>query len=233
LFLAVVADRRPGEREEAAAPPSLAEALRGVAEVWRSPGLAGVAAVHAFAYASMLTLLGVWSGPYLHDVFGLDTVARGRILTAMGAAQILGILCYGPLDRLLNSRKRVVLGGVGGSVAILALLALLPAPPLWLAAALLIGYCFVTAYGVVIVAHGRSLFPDHLVGRGVTTVNLAQVFGATILPFATGLIVQGFDDGGGAIPAIAYRFSFAFIAVALAAGATVYSRLPDSRPRTA
>jgi len=32
------------------------------------------------------------------------------VLLAMGVAQILGILAYGPMDRLLRSRKKVVLG---------------------------------------------------------------------------------------------------------------------------
>ena len=51
---------------------------------------------------------------------------------------------------------------------------------------------------MVIVAHGRSLFPDHLLGRGVTTVNIAQVIGLTMLPLLTGPIVGAFADAGAA-----------------------------------
>jgi hypothetical protein len=40
----------------------------------------------------MLTVLGVWGGPYLYDVHKLDGVERGNVLLAMGMAQILGIL---------------------------------------------------------------------------------------------------------------------------------------------
>lgn len=60
--------------------------------------------------------------------------------------------------------------------------------------------CLITAYGVIIVAHGRSLFPDDLVGRGVTTVNLAQVIGGTLLPMATGVIVGAFAAPAGQAP---------------------------------
>ena len=67
--------------------------------------------MHFFAYAAMLTVLGIWGGPYLYDVHKLDGVARGNVLLAMGLAQTLGILAYGPMDRVLRSRKKVVIGG--------------------------------------------------------------------------------------------------------------------------
>ena len=113
----------------------------------------------------MLTVLGIWGGPYLYDVHGLDGIQRGNVLLAMAVAQIVGILAYGPMDRLLRSRKKVVLGGAVLSMAMLALMALLARPPLWLAVVLLVALCFFCAFATVIVAQGRSLFPDHLAGR--------------------------------------------------------------------
>ena len=77
--------------------------------------------MHFFAYATMLTVLGIWGGPYLHDVHGLDAIQRGNVLLTMGVAQILGILAYGPMDRVLGSRKKVILAG-----AALSALAILP-----------------------------------------------------------------------------------------------------------
>ena len=138
--------------------------------------------MHFFAYATMLTVLGVWGGPYLYDVLQLDGVERGNVLLAMGVAQILGILAYGPMDRLLRSRKKVVLGGATISMGCLAALALLPQPTLAVAVVLLTAFCFFCAFGTVIVAQGRTLFPDRLAGRGVTAVNMAQCLGLTVLP---------------------------------------------------
>src|SRR3546814_16650484 len=91
--------------------------------------------------------------------------------------------------------------------------------------------CVVTSDGLVSVAHGRSLFPDRLAGRGVTTVNLAQILGCTFLPIATGLIVDIFPAGEGAVPEIAYRVVFAFIAIMLGLGLLAYLGAKDSRPR--
>ena len=127
-FYAVVRDRPPDQPAPPIRRESFGEIVRGLLEVWTTPGLVPVLAMHFFAYATMLTVLGVWGGPYLYDVYRLDAVQRGNVLLAMGVAQIVGILAYGPMDRLLRSRKKVVLGGAAISVALLAILALLPAP---------------------------------------------------------------------------------------------------------
>lgn len=222
-FYAFVRDRPP----EAPAPPAkkenLVEIMKGLLEVWTTPGLGPVLAMHFFAYATMLTVLGVWGGPYLYDVHKLDAVARGNVLLVMGVAQILGILAYGPMDRLLRSRKKVVLGGAAISTALLAVLALLPQPPLWLAVGLLSAFCFACAFGTVIVAQGRALFPDRLAGRGVTTVNMAQCLGLAVLPAGMGYVVEAFGAND-----VAYRIAFAALGLGLVLGAVAYLRSRDS-----
>jgi predicted MFS family arabinose efflux permease len=200
--------------------------MKGLLDVWTTPGLLPLLAMHFFAYATMLTVLGVWGGPYLYDVYKLDGVERGNVLLAMGAAQILGILAYGPMDRLLRSRKKVVLGGVAISVLVLAALALLPQPALGVAVVLLTAFCFFCAFGTVIVAQGRTLFPDRLGGRAVTTVNLAQCLGLTVLPAVTGYIVEALGATD-----LAYRTVFATLAGGLLLGLIPYTRSPDNASR--
>ena len=222
-FYAFVRDRPPDRPAPAARRESLGEIGRGLLEVWTTPGLVPVLAMPFFAYATMLTVLGVWGGPYLYDVHGLDAVQRGNVLLAMGVAQILGILAYGPMDRLLRSRKKVVLGGAAISTALLALLALLPRPPLGLTVVLLTAFCFFCAFGTVIVAQGRTLFPDRLAGRGVTTVNMAQCLGLAVLPALVGYIVEAFGNSD-----LAYRAAFGVLGLGLVLGACVYVRSRDS-----
>ena len=222
-FHAGVRDRPPDRPAPAQRRENFGEIMLGLVEVWTTPGLGPVLAMHFFAYATMLTVLGVWGGPYLYDVYKLDAVERGNVLFAMGVAQILGILAYGPMDRLLRSRKKVVLGGAAISMALLALLALLPRPPLPLAVVLLTALCFFCAFGTVIVAQGRTLFPDRLAGRGVTTVNMAQCLGLTVLPTLVGYIVEAFGNSD-----VAYRIAFGALAMGLVLGASVYVRSRDS-----
>lgn len=117
------------------------------------------------------------------------------------------------------------------TVVLLGAMALIPGLPAGVAVTLLILFTGVTAYAVVIVAHGRSLFPDHLLGRGVTTVNIAQVVGLTVLPLVTGPIVGAFPAPDAVSPEIAYRAAFGAIGLLLAAGVAVYAvKSKDAKP---
>jgi predicted MFS family arabinose efflux permease len=124
LFYVIVEDApgdQPTPRRE-----SLREILAGLAKVWQVPGLFPILSLHFVAYGALLTVFGVWAGPYLHDVYGLDSVPRGNVLLAMGLAQMAGTLAWGPLDRRLGQRRLVVAGGAWAAVATLGLLAALP-----------------------------------------------------------------------------------------------------------
>jgi MFS family permease len=88
---------------------------------------------------------------------------------------------------------------------------------------LLTAFCFFSAFGTVIVAQGRALFPDRLAGRGVTTVNMAQCLGLTVMPVLVGYIVEAFGNSD-----FAYRLSFGVLGLGLVLGASVYVRSRDS-----
>jgi MFS family permease len=218
LWLAWVQDDPPGagstRRHE-----TLRQAMAGLRDVLRTKGLANLLALHAFAYAAVAALLGLWAAPWLHARYGLDPIARGHVLSAMTLASALGVLGFGPLDRRVGQRKRLVMAAAGTTMALFTLLAAWSQPPLWVAISVLCLVAAVGSYSVLIVAHGRSLFPDALAGRGVTTVNLGQVSGAVLLPVATGAIVAASADG--------YRAAFALIALCLAGGLACYSRVPE------
>jgi MFS family permease len=220
LWLTWVRDDPPGHapvrRHE-----TLRQALVGLGAVLRTPGLANLLALHAFAYAAVAALLGLWAAPWLHARYGLDPLARGHVLTAMTLASAVAVLGYGPLERWVGRRKRVVMVAAGATAALFALLAAWPQPPLWVAVALLCLVAAIGSYSVLLVAHGRSLFPDALAGRGVTTVNLGQVSGAVLLPLATGAVVAATGEG--------YRAAFALIALCLGAGLACYARVPEPR----
>ncbi len=230
FFWMVVRDRPPGSNEPQAMPEPMRDVLAGLMTVWRTPGLVPVLAMHIFAYATQLTVLGIWAGPYLWDVHQLDAIARGNILLIMGLAQIAGVFAYGPLDRMAGSRKKVVIAGATLTVATLIAMAAIAKPPLLVAIILLNLVTFVASYGVVIVSQGRALFPLSLAGRGATTVNMAQLLGLMGLPIITGVIVGQFPQVDGFVPEIAYRAAFAALALGNLCGLLVYLRAGDSRP---
>jgi MFS family permease len=209
------------------------EVVRGLGRVFRAPGMWQVLAMHMFIYASMMTVLGLWAGPYLKDVHGFDAVTRGNILFALTVAQTVGLLLAGPAERFFNSRKWVAIGGACVTIVLLSALALIPHPGAPIAVALLLLHCGLTSYSIVVVAHGRSLYADHLAGRGVTLVNLSQLTGLSVLPIVTGSVIGAFPVVNGASPEIAYRWAFGCMAAALACGTALYLTSRDKQPRAA
>src|SRR5262249_21512920 len=184
LFLLIVRDRAPGLVVK---PTERVGAIEGLRLVLATPGLLPVLALFSVAYAAFATVLVLWAGPYLHDVYDLGPIQRGYVLLAMAVCQTAGGLFVGPLDRIFNTRKWVVVGTASVSLSMLMLLAALPMPIIGALAALML-LSAASAYGSVLLAHIRSYFPDHLAGRGATTGNMAQLLGAALLPMLTGLI---------------------------------------------
>ncbi len=231
LWWALVRDDPPDRPARPRQAETLREALAGQVAIWALPGLARVLSLHLVAYAAAATVLGLWAGPYLADVHGLDAAGRGWVLAAMGLAMPAGLLAVAPLERRFGPRRRIVAAGAAASAAMLLGLAAWPGAPLAGAVALLVGLVLFSAYPVLVVAEARSLFADHQVGRGATTVNLAQVLGSALLPLAVGAVVGLFPEVGGARPEAAYRAGFAVLGVALLGGLAGWVWLPRGAAR--
>jgi MFS family permease len=199
----------------------------GIGEVIRIRSLWPLLPITGVSYAVVLAERGLWAGPFFSSVYGLDPVARGHALLVMAAAMSAGALAYGPLDRLLGTRKWVVFSGVAVSAACFAALAL-PGLPLAAAVALmgLIG-AFGMSYGVLM-AHGRSFVPDHLLGRGITLLNVLFIGGAGILQPLSGALMSAMQD---APPADAYAVLHLIFASLLAVSLAVYVFAKDNPPK--
>lgn len=153
---------------------------RGIVSILSIPALWLILPLTAVSYSVILAERGLWVGPYFSQVYGLAAVERGNAILAMAVAMSLGALAYGPLDRLLGTRKWVVVAGCGATALCFVALGTL-SPSVLAATALIaaIGFCGMS-YGVLM-AHGRSFFPDHLLGRGITAMNTMFIGGAGIM----------------------------------------------------
>jgi len=162
---------------------------------------------------------GLWAGPYLSDVFGLNTSQIGQATLVMGLAMITGTLIYGPMDRILGTRKWIVFtGSMVGALAVLTLAFLVDFNVIVSVGLLaLIGVC--GASYPVMIAHGRSFFPTHLIGRGVTLMNLFSIGGVGVMQFVSGRIHQAY--GGGAV-STPYMAILLFFGLSLLTGALIY-----------
>jgi len=181
------------------------------------------------SYAPSGTIRGLWIGPYLTDVFALSTAQIGQATLVMGVAMIAGTLCYGPLDRILGTRKWLGAGGGVGTVLALGAMILWIDTSAVLAVALMAAIGFLGGYFPVIIAHGRAFFPAHLVGRGVTLMNLFGIGGVGLMQFATGRLHGALSATAPALPATApYVAIFAFLAIITVIGTLLYFFSRDS-----
>jgi predicted MFS family arabinose efflux permease len=178
----------------------------------------------AACYAPAAGLRGLWAGPYLSNVFGADAAGIGKVTLIMGLAMVAGNLAYGPLDRLLGTRKWLVVGGNTLVFCVFTLLALFPELGGWRTTALFAAAGLFGASYPMVMAHGRAFLPQHLMGRGVTLLNLFGIGTAGLMQLATGRIHAAFDPAttGAGAPTAAYAAVFAAYAALIIAGLCVY-----------
>jgi MFS family permease len=204
--------------------PAQSDVRGSVLDLLRMPAIWLILPMMFVNYAPSAAIRGLWIGPYLSDVFGLSTSQIGQATLIMSAAMIAGTLIHGPLDRVFGTRKWLVLAGCLGSIVSLTLLvwAVSRDPVLSILLCAAIGF-FGTNFPVII-AHGRSFFPPHLVGRGVTLMNLFGIGGVGIMQLATGRIHAAYGSGP---PEVSYAVLFTFIAVVMTAGVLIYAFSTD------
>ena len=231
LVYIAIRDAPPDHPFHSRSTESFVTALRSVGHVLGDRRIFGVLAIGFVVYSSTIAIRGLWAGPYLADVYHLGPLQRGNVLVVMSLALITFIALIGPLDRIVDSRKRVVGGTAAIFVVIMSYMAFSPGLDFWFAIVLLCLALLGGAANVHILAHGRAFFSDQLVGRALTTVNCVIFVGVGIIQVATGFIVGAFPvSAEGAAPEIAYRAVFGFLAVVVVLALVFYARTEDARP---
>ena len=228
MLFAMVRDAPPG-REIESAGETFRQMLGGVREVSRNRQLWHVCAIQFVNYGSIIAVIGLWAGPYLNDIHGLQGVARGNVLFVINVSMLAAVIGYGVVERRLRSRKRAIAGGSVASAAILLVLAFWPSIGTWPAVVLLVAFAVTSGHIMLNHAHARAVLPDHLVGRGLTLQNVAVFFGVATMQSVTGLIIGRFTQVGEAAPDIAYRSVFGFLAVMIVVSLALYLPVRDIR----
>ena len=230
MIFSMVRDAPPGQDVESAR-ETFGEMLGGVRAASANRQLWHVCAIQFVNYGTILAIVGLWAGPYLNDVHGLQGVVRGNVLFVINLAMLAGVLGYGVLERRLRSRKRAIAGGSVASAVVLVVLAVWPDIGLWPAIGLLVAFTLTSAHIILNHAHARALLPDHLVGRGLTLQNVAVFFGVATMQSATGFIVGRFTEVGEAAPDVAYRSVFGFLALMIVISLLLYLPVRDVEVR--
>ena len=202
-------------------------------DLLKMPGLWPILLMMAACYAPPAGLRGLWIGPWYADVFGADSARIGQVTLVMGLAMVAGNFAYGPLDRVLGSRKWLVFGGNLLMLTCLVGLYTQVSKDHWTTVALLAGVGFFGASYPMVMAHGRAFLPPHLTGRGVSLINLFGIGGAGIMQIITGRLHAALTPSesvmNSAPPTTPYAALFVFYAALTAAGLAVYLLSRDRR----
>jgi len=168
---------------------------------------------------------GLWISDYFADVVGAPLSLMGTATLVMGWAMVAGNCLYGPIDRIVGSRKWAILSGNVVVVVVLLIFFAVPPGGTVLAIAMFAAIGVFGASYPAVMAHGRAFLPSHLTGRGVTLLNLFGMGGAGVMQFASG---PGYLSLSGSLGAqAAYGALFAIIAGVIALCLLVYAFAED------
>jgi predicted MFS family arabinose efflux permease len=227
----VVRDAPPGHPFLDRTPETSRQMWQGLVEVLSNPRLKPIMAMNFCNYACTFTVQGLWGGPFLREVYGLTPIEAGNVLLAAVVAYQFGIVAFGPLDRVLDTRKWIAVGGTLVTVAMLAILALASRPPVWVPIGAILCIGFFGAASTMVMTHGRGIFPDRLIGRGMATINTAVMLGVACMQTLSGIIVGAFEPlADGARSETAYRALFGVLTVVLIVAVVIYGRSKDIKP---
>jgi MFS family permease len=220
---------KEGEAPHEAPRETLRASVIGIGEALRTDSVGRLFVMHMATYSSFVLIIGLWGGPYLSHVYGYGLTERGTLLLIPAVTQIIGLMVYGSADRLFGSYKAPVLIGGVVTAAFLAGLAAAGMLPRLGLIAWLAGFGFCAAFTPVVIAHGKSLFPPRLVGRGMTLLNMGTMGGAFVAQLVTGFVIDMFPQVAGAYPLAAYRLVFGLQAACLVTAMLAYLASRDPR----
>jgi predicted MFS family arabinose efflux permease len=187
--------------------------LRGMIMVFRNRLFWRVAPLTMLAQAALLSLLGLWAGPWLRDVAGLDRAAVATYLLSTAVAMLGGYLILGALGGQLQRWGRGLgrLIGVGLGVFLAAQFGLCLSLGR-LAWALWTLFGFTGAASILSFALLSQSFPTHLAGRVNTALNLLVFVTAFGCQYGIGVVINLWPaTASGGYPVAAYQTAFGLL----------------------
>lgn len=226
LFFLVVRDRpsTPAYREiPREVSTSLKETLKNIRALFTEKDYWIISFGTFCRYGIYAAVQALWAGPYLMKVIGISPVATGNILFLMSIGLVLGSPVCGYLsDLLVYSRKKVIITGIMGMIAILAILANLPAGTGTIFLAILFfSFGFFSSSGQIMYAHIKERMPIERAGTAMTGINFFTMGGVAVFLQGLGNVMQRMYPEA-SLGSAAFKGAFFLCASCLAATAILY-----------
>jgi sugar phosphate permease len=185
--------------------------LEGMRTVFFQPYFWPVAIWFFFTLGGLFGFGGLWGGPFMMEVYGLNKAEVANILMIIAVGTIIGSPLLSFIsDRVLQGRKPVLVG-----CAVITVFTWIPLVffTARLSASLLALICFllgVFANSIVVIGFtaAKELFPTSIAGTSTGTMNLFPFFGGAVFQPLMGVILDRVGKIGGVYPDSAYRWAF-------------------------
>ena len=197
-----------------------------IGQILRLRALWFILPLFAVNYAVTAAIRGLWAAPWLEQVHGADAAQIGRVTLAMGLAMVAGSFAVGPAARLAGGARRATMIFSAVMIVTLSAMWLAPALPLAAVTALLVVLGFFGSAYPLLMAHGRSFLPPHLVGRGMTFLNMMSIGGVGVMQFASRPVYAAAEAAYP--PAQAFAMLWLFFLIPLSIGFLLYFLTPEA-----
>ncbi|WP_456329516.1 MFS transporter [Archaeoglobus sp.] len=167
-------------------------------------------------YGVVMGYQGLWGGPYLMDVYGMQREEAGSVLMMVGVGTIVGAPIIGFLsDKIFKTRKWfLVAAGIGFTFTM--------APLAFMTASLSVTQLYATSFliglfsaaGPVAYALIKESYPLEVTGLAASIVNVFPFFGGAAFQVFMGYLMDTVGMVGESYPPEAYSMAFSFCLVA-------------------
>lgn len=179
------------EKEASVEPAPLRAQIEDLWRLLRDRGFWSIGCAAAFVQGVAISLLGLWAGPWMRDVAGLDRSELAfHLLFAAGAFGVGGVLWGTLSDRLAQRGVPPLLTYVAGCTA--CTVVMIPIVLGYGAASLLLWTLFMglSPFGTLSYPLLAARFPKHMTGRVVTALNMVTFLLAFAVQAGVGAIIN-------------------------------------------
>ena len=191
LVLTVVPEKKTSSPRE-----SLGAQIEGIKEVFTSLKFWHIAPVVTLSQAAFLSIQGLWAGPWLRDVVGLERGVAASVLFWVAVAMICGFIGLGYLAAQLAKRgiSPALTSAVCMGLFMVVQLLVLITPPSWYLFNWVI-FGFIGTSGILAYAGLSQLFEVRLSGRVTTSVNMLVFVATFVAQWMIGVIIEMWPMG--------------------------------------
>lgn len=197
-------------------------AVRRFGALFLLPHTLGIMLLAMVAYASFLSLRGLWIAPMLIDRYGFTLIESGNMALVMSLISLFSPALFGRFDPGPARRRTWI---VNFSLVVASLyLGVGLAHHAVLNIGLVLGISVLSGYAVLQYSDVRASYPPDLTGRALSVFTMAMFLGVGLVQWLTGWIAD-WAQGHGQEP---YRAVMIAIAALLALGSTAFRWMPKS-----